>query len=54
MYKIIQFNNITNKGNRVIEYDYNIIKIVPTYEQALEYSLKLKRRTKKLYKIERV
>ena len=53
LWKIIQYNSITNK-NGIIEYNYNVVKVVTSFNKALEYALKLKLKTKKLYKIERV
>lgn len=53
MFKIVQYNSIHNNGNS-IEYDYNIIKVTTSFAQAIEIALELKRRTKKLYKVERV
>ena len=53
MYKIIQFNSIQNIDGK-IKYNYNIIKIIPTFAQAVEVAMKLKLKTGKLYKIEKV
>ena len=53
MYKVTQYNSITNK-NGIVRYDTSIIKIVPTYEKAIEIAFTLKRKTGKLYKIKRV
>ena len=53
MFKIIQYNSINNVNGNV-EYNYNIIKVVPTFNKAVEIALKLKIKTGKLYKIERV
>ena len=54
MYKIIQYNSINNHGNGEIEYNYNIVKVTTSYLKALEIATTLKRKTKKLYKIEKV
>ena len=53
MFKVIQINSIHN-NNGVIEYDYNIVKITSSFSKAIEYAMKLKLKTKKLYKVERV
>lgn len=53
LYKIIEYNSIINK-NGTVEYDYNIIKITSSFANAIEISMKLKLKTGKLYKIERV
>ena len=53
MYKVVQYNSINNK-NGIIEYDTNVIKVTTTYLKALEYAIEMKKKTKKLYKIERV
>ena len=54
MYKIVQYNSIHNHGNGVIEYDFNIIKVTSHFNKAVEIALELKKRTGKLYKVERV
>ena len=53
MFKVIQINSIHN-NNGVIEYDTNIIKVTSSFANAIEYALKLKLKTGKLYKVERV
>lgn len=53
MYKIVMYNSIHNNGTS-IKYDYNIIKVTTSFNKAIEIALELKRRTKKLYKVERV
>ena len=54
LYKVIEYNSIHNNGNSTMEYDFNIIKITTTYSKAIELALKLKLKTGKLYKVERV
>ena len=53
LWKIVQYNSIKN-NNGVIEYDYNVIKVIPSYSKAIEIAMKLKLITGKLYKVERV
>ena len=53
LYKVIQYNAINNKNGN-ITYDYNIIKVTTSYCKAIELAMKLKLKTKKLYKVERV
>lgn len=53
MFKIIEYNSIHNV-NGTIEYDYNTIKVTTSFIKAIEYAMKLKLMTKKLYKVERV
>lgn len=53
MFKIIEYNSIIN-NNGVIEYNYNIVKVTTSFSKAIEIALKLKLKTGKLYKIERV
>ena len=53
LYKVIQINSIHNNGNG-IEYDTNIIKVTSSFANAIEIALKLKLKTGKLYKVERV
>ena len=53
MYKVIQFNSINNKDGN-ITYNYNVVKVTSSFANAIEYALKLKLVTGKLYKVERV
>lgn len=53
MYKVIEYNSIHNIGGNVI-YDYRIVKVITSYAKAVSYAIKLKERTGKLYKVERV
>ena len=53
LWKVIQYNSIHNV-NGIVEYNYNTVKITTTYSKAIEYAMKLKLKTKKLYKVERV
>ena len=53
LYKVIQYNSIHNNGND-IKYDTTIIKITTNFSKAVEIALKLKLKTGKLYKVERV
>ena len=53
LFKVIQYNSIKN-NNGVIEYDFNIVKVTSSYYKAIELALKLKLKTGKLYKVERV
>ena len=53
MFKVIQYNSIHNNGND-IKYDTTIIKITTSYCKAIELAMKLKLKTGKLYKVERV
>ena len=47
------YNSIHNK-NGIIKHDTSIVKITTNYHKAIEIALKLKIKTGKLYKIERV
>lgn len=53
LWKVIQINSIHNNGNG-IEYDTTIIKVTTSFSKAIELAIKLKLKTKKLYKVERV
>ncbi len=53
MFKIVQYNSITNK-NGIIEYNTNVVKVVTSFNKAIEIAIKLKQQTGKLYKVERV
>ena len=53
MFKIIQYNSITN-NNGIIEYNTNVVKVTSSFSKAIEYAMKLKLKTGKLYKVERV
>lgn len=53
MYKIVVYNSIHNV-NGIVEYDTTVIKVTTSFYKAIEYAMKLKANTKKLYKVERV
>ena len=53
MFKVIQINSIHN-NNGIIEYNTNVVKVTSSFANAIEYAMKLKLKTGKLYKVERV
>ena len=53
LWKVIQYNSIHNVNGTIV-YDYKIIKVTSSFNKAVELAIKLKLKTKKLYKVERV